>query len=212
VTRPCSDLPRHPIETGLETVTGSIADTGYLLAFGALPEGNILLGEIFSDEITAPPTVFFELADLIETGRHGETLRAAAQRAVSPGVAAADLTWTDVPVRRAIQQDLSNEIRTKFELDDDLSGVPPVLLGRHAGESEVIAIAIRVGSVALINDAKARKYASDCNLEAVPAPVSLKKLAGRSYSGRDLLEMHKIMDRVARSKVTVSGPLWFLEP
>lgn len=178
-----------------------------------MPEGPILLGQIFDEPIMIPPAVRTELVDLESTPRYGDDIHVAATRLSGDQIVTdTPLTWDDVPERDRARAHMAKElfIPSQIPAETERDAYPAVLLGEHAGESEAIAVALRMGSQILINDLRGREYAADQGLHAEPAPVSLARLYGR-YSSRELFDIHKDMERVTRSKVAVTGHLWFSE-
>ena len=201
-----------------ERVAKWVVDTGWILSFGAVPQGASLLRELFDGSLASSPTVRHELATI--ASGYGRTLREKDAASKFQGRGAAILLdigfeHVDVPERDFAQHHLSNKtVPLAGERAASVHGPfpaspPPLTAGEHGGEAEAMAICLRTELPFLMNDPSATPYARARGLNPENAAQSLLR---SSRSGPELHQIYLKMEKVTKSGAVVSGPAWFRQP
>lgn len=201
-----------------------VADTGYLLSFGAVAQGLDLLRRIFDGGLSAPQAVKAELSDLSTTHRHPVDTKNAA--AVYTGRAAgilldAPFLQCDQPEQQTVlaflecdilpDRTLLEDVPTAATIELDVEDVALTTTGPNAGESEAIPVCVRTGMPLLMNDGPATEYAQWRGVSVEPAAASLKRL-DQHLSSREMFQVYREMTKVNNGGAVVTGHLWFRQP
>jgi hypothetical protein len=199
-----------------------VADTGWLLSYGAVPETSRLLREMFDGSLSAPPAVKSELANIASRPEQhrGEKNAAAAYQGTSAQMVL-DIAFLSDDV---VERDFAHGHLTANTLpapgvtpiqaastSGDESDTPVSPSAVHMGESEAMAICLRTALPLLMNDPSATPYARRRSLAPENATISLLRLK-RIKTARQLLEMHHVMERVTTSGTIVPGFTFFRQP
>jgi hypothetical protein len=201
---------------------GHVADTGYLLCFGAVPRGLKLLRSMFDPGLSAPTAVKAELQSLEKrSGKSQEIRKAASQYNGNQVVLEIKLIWADVPERDLALEHIAGNGTLPIDLASvqaqcdslaERTDVVPATVGQDAGEAEAIAVCLRLKLPLLINDSGGRRYARLRNIPTESAAVSLKRLLG-THTPRELFGLYRQMERsVGDPGEVVTGHLWFRQP
>jgi hypothetical protein len=200
-----------------------IADTGFLLSFGAISNGLEHLSRIFGGAIGSPPAVKTELLRIAADSKHSADTKDAASKYLgkkSGFLIEAPLLHQDVPERDTVLEHLAKgtlptapgESAVWAEEDPKVVGHPEVTLGQDAGEAESIAICVRTRLPLLLNEQPATKYAECRDLNVEPAAVALRRL-GPAVTPKQMYGLYRQMTKVNDGGVAaVTGYLWFTQP
>jgi hypothetical protein len=197
-----------------------MADTGYLLCFGSIPQGLKHLRAIFGNGMGVPPAVRRELSILATNMQRPHAIRSAAARFVgreSGILVDCALEHVDVPERDLVLMHLEQGTLPvgppPAPATTAQEGRPAVTGGPNAGEAEAIAICVRVRLPLLMNDGKATKYAVARRLRVEPAGASLRHLVGRQLTAREAFKLYRgMVESVGDAGIVISGYLWFRQP
>lgn len=197
-----------------------LADTGFLICFGAIAGGRKHFSTAFSGTVAASPTIRVELAR-----KHADQLTARHVRtAIDSFVGMNHSSLLDVPFLKRDEPERNKALTymrrggalptggiTAFPItiDGHLDGTPDT--GKHGGEAEIVALATRHCLPLLMNDSDGTKYARARNLPVEPFAHSLKRLVG-SLSLNEVYRIWKTVDAQHDTGAVVQGPAFFRQP
>lgn len=197
-----------------------LADTGYLICFGAMAGGGRHFSAAFGGSVAASPTIRAELSR-----KHGDRSTARNVRvAIDSFVGTHYAALLDVPFLKRDEPErdkalaymkgrgaLPREAISSFPITTDghADGTPET--GQHGGEAEIVALATRHCLPLLMNDRDGTRYARARKIPVEPFAQSLIRLVGRLTPS----EVYKIWRAVAVNHDTgavVSGQAFFRQP
>lgn len=197
-----------------------LADTGYLICFGAIPGGRQLFARAFSGTVGASPTIRAELHRKHASNTTDEHVRAAINSFIGRNHGA----LLDVTLDKRDEPERDNALAfmrgggtppqgalMSFPITPDghLPGTPDS--GRHGGEAEVIAIAARRWLPLLMNDGDGTKYAVARRLRVESFALSLGRLLGH-HTAQELFTIWKSVNARHDTGAPVPGPSFFRQP
>jgi len=200
-----------------------IADTGFLLSFGAIANGLDHLSRVFGGAIGSPPAVKAELVRISADSKHAADTKDAASKFLgkrSGFLIDEPLLHQDVPERDAVLDHLNKGTLPTtpastgpWEAEDPMVvGRPTITLGEDAGEAESIAVCVRTRLPLLLNEQPATKYAERRDLDVEPAAAALRRL-GPAITPKQMYGLYRQMTKVNDGGVpAVTGYLWFTQP
>lgn len=206
--------------------TTHLADTGYLLCFGAVPKGLDLLTAMFTGGLAAVPAVKAEIRNFAGGGR-GRELEAAAGPYVGrrSGILAdaalvrSDLAHCDACLatlaglsgRPGSSKHKSARFGSSQEAAQDVvehCGYS----GKDSGEAESIAVCARLDLPLLICDTPGRRLARSQGVDTECAAESLRRLLPTKTT-KELFQLYQRMHRAGLDAgAVVTGHLWFRVP
>lgn len=196
-----------------------VADSGYLICFGAVPNGRDMLYKIFDGGVAATPTVRWELERIARDNYKARHVKMAAnQFAGKHSGALLDLQFEsrDEPERDTALDHISRNVVPKSPpapLDDGedcrASGTEKHV--EHGGEAEAIAVALRAALPLLMTDRMGATYARARRIKVEPFAESLRRLSD-THAPNDLWKICRDVGRRHDVGAVVSGPLFFQVP
>ncbi|WP_454113005.1 hypothetical protein [Microbacterium maritypicum] len=203
-----------------ERVVRYLADTGYLICFGAIPGGQRLFMLAFSGTVAASPTIRFELGRKHsdwKTEHHVKT-------AINTFIGKNHNVLLDVTFHRRDEPERDNALaymRSAGSLPTEaLMSFPVTADGhdpgtpdtqKHGGEAEIVAIAARRLLPLLMNDRDGTDYAAARRLEVESFARSLGRLLG-PHTPNELFQIWKRVDANHDTGAVVPGPQFFRQP
>lgn len=183
-----------------------VADTGYLLCFGAIPKGTGLLAELHPSGVAAPDAVHRELDGLARSTRADEADAAGAFAGRKR------LQIEKVPFNKddeALRSKVRQELHDADVARGRASGARPSG-NKHSGEAECICLCLRTGAEMLCNDTGARAAAHARSVKTVTTAADLRRLAGSAYTAQQLYQLARAMEQAGRDLgAVVTGPAFF---
>lgn len=193
-----------------------LADTSYLLCFGAVPRGLNFLNELFSGGIAAPPAVKQELVSLPKNPKKRRAVKQAAEAFYGRNAGVLlDAPLYDGDIH---ERDLALSCIATGTVPPPHDGKVPqageivneVTVGENAGESEAIAAAFRRSVPLLLTDGPATRHAEGRRLPTESAAQSIRRLA---KTPKEKYQIYLVMERsVGNAGEPVPGHLWYREP
>lgn len=196
-----------------------LADTGFLICFGALPGGKRYFGEAFNGSVAASPTIRFELnrlegdrstrqqvrnAVLSFTGRNHDVLLDVEFEVGDEGERDRALLYL---VQKKLPSDPPAPISESSESRRPGRRKPV----QHGGEAEIIAMSLRRGLPLLMNDRDGTRYARHRKIPVEPFAESLRRLVGR-FSPHEVLQMWRTVHADHDTGAVVTGIGFFRQP
>lgn len=196
-----------------------IADTGYLMCFGAMPGNRRYFWAAFRGAVLVPPAVRFELQDVATSTRKAHHERKAAEVFANKGrtmLSDVALELRDEPERDTALEHLRARQLPEHPpaplSNDPADAVPGTTLnGQHCGEAEVVAIGHRTGHPLLMNDSDGVRYARRRNLRVEPFGASLGRLLPE-MTPHQLFQLWKKVAAQHDTGLIIRGPQDFRQP
>jgi hypothetical protein len=196
-----------------------IADTGYLMCFGAMQGNRRHFYDAFQGSVTVPPAVRFELSDVATSPRKQPHEQKAAAVFAHKGRE----MLGDIPLQRRDEPERDtalNHLRSRrmptapaapLSTGPDATAPGKSMNGNHCGEAEVLAIGNRSGMPLLMNDGDGVRYARRRKLRVEPFGASLGRLLP-ALTPQQLFQMWKKVDALHDTGIVIKGPQDFRRP
>lgn len=197
-----------------------LADTGFLICFGSIPGGRKLFLSAFAGNVAASPTIRFELNRKHSDQRTYHHIRTAIDSFVGTNHdVLLDITFhrRDEPERDNALDYLKNTGSlpagplNSFPLTTDGHEPGARYTGKHGGEAEIVAIAVRRLLPILMNETDGTTYAKARGIKVESFALSLGRLLG-AHTAQELFQIWKRVDTDHDTGAVVPGPQFFRQP